>query len=197
MSSPIRTFIAADISAQARVALNTVAEALKRQSLSDVQWVRPEAIHLTLKFLGDIHPNRTMEIMGAMEQAAQGIEPFVLCLSTPGAFPNPGNPRVLWVGLGGDLGRLKELQRRIEHRLEGLGFPREPRAFTPHLTLGRVRRDLGTGQRRRIGEALEKVPSKPTSSWEVQEVHLIRSTLKPEGAIYSRIGTVPLEHKMV
>ena len=186
----VRAFIAVDISQEARDALAEVVERLKVRGVSGVRWLRPEGIHLTLKFLGDIDPSRVDEILGAMERVAQGTGSLTFSLSELGAFPNPDRPRVIWVGLKGDLDPLGELQARIDQEMHLTeGFPREDRSFTPHLTLGRVRDNLSGEERRQAGKALTEVALEAEASWEVKEVILVRSTLTPGGAVYQQLGS--------
>ena len=103
----VRAFIAVDISQEARAALAGVAERLQQQGVSGVRWVRPEGIHLTLKFLGEIDTDLVGKILEAMERAVDGTMPLTLALSEPGAFPNANSPRVIWVGLQGRPGPLE------------------------------------------------------------------------------------------
>ena len=147
----VRAFIAVDISQEARAALAGVAERLQQQGVSGVRWVRPEGIHLTLKFLGEIDTDLVGKILEAMERAVDGTMPLTLALSEPGAFPNANSPRVIWVGLQGDLDPLKELQSRIDQEVHLIGgFPKETRAFAPHLTLGRMRENASSTQSTRF-----------------------------------------------
>ncbi len=186
----IRAFIAVDISPQARAALEAIVEGLTRGGASGVRWVRPEGVHLTLKFLGDIDPALVDTVLGSIERAVQGTGPITLALSGVGAFPNINNPRVVWGGLKGDLETLKELQARIDETLHSdPGLPRETRPFTPHLTLGRLRQEAPTEVRRRVADAIRQAAIEGEVEWRVEEVALIRSTLTPSGAVYEVLGT--------
>jgi 2'-5' RNA ligase len=186
----VRTFIAVDISQQAKGVLAGVTKSLQDGGVSWVRWVRPEGIHLTLKFLGEIDPNIVDRVLGAMDRAVQGNVPFTLALSGIGAFPNLNVPRVIWVGLKGDLDTLRELQERIDEEVHlAVGFPKETRAFTPHLTLGRMRDNAPGEERRRAGKAMTEVAWETDVSWQVSEVDLIRSTLTPSGAVYDVLGS--------
>ncbi|MCZ6535694.1 MAG: RNA 2',3'-cyclic phosphodiesterase [Chloroflexi bacterium] len=193
MNSPIRTFIAIDIPPQAKDILAVAINGLQERGVSEVRWTRPQGVHLTLKFLGDIDPGLVDGITDELKAAAQGEESFGLSLGSLGVFPTPTNPRVIWVGLEGDLEVLKRLQEAVEEHISPLGFPRDKRGFTPHLTLGRVRNGLPSQKRREMGQALKKEHAIPTHRWEVQEIHLIHSTLTPEGAVYRKLGTAHLK----
>jgi 2'-5' RNA ligase len=154
--------------------------------------VSPEGAHLTLKFLGNISPGMVDKVLAAMAKAAEGIPPFRLRLSGTGAFPSLQNPRVFWVGLDGELGTLARLQERVERAMVGLGFPREERAFSPHITLGRVRDSAPPDVRRRAAQAVREATFNGGYEWEVDTLNLMRSTLTPSGAIYSQLGQIPL-----
>ena len=172
----VRAFIAAEISQEARDALESVADGLKAQGVSGVRWVRPQGVHLTLKFLGEIDEELVPGVLEAMERACRGTGPFTLGLGNVGAFPNTNSPRVIWVGLSGDVEPLSELQRRVDQSLHSaLSFPLEARPFTPHLTLGRLHDRTTAQNRRRFGQALAGVGLVSQVTWEVSGVHLIRS----------------------
>ena len=192
MSDSIRTFIAIDLPTQAKNSLASLTQTLKSRGLSGVRWVNPTGIHLTLKFLGNIPPAMTPRILSALEAASQGHPPFNLSLGDFGVFPNPNNPRVLWIGLNGDLFPLAQLQSSVEKHCRSLGFDPERRPFTPHLTLGRVRRRLPQSQQDLVHTAVLDETTANAPQWPVQEVHLIHSTLTPQGAIYRSLGAIPL-----
>ncbi len=192
MSELIRAFIAVELPEEARRRLSQAIDLVGGQGLSGVRWVRPEGMHLTLKFLGEIAPSMVERVTEALQEACQGAGPFQLALSHVGAFPDLRMPRVLWVSLSGELGHLGELQGRIESAMQRLGFPAERRRFSPHITLGRVRDGVSPGQRRRIGEAFGEMSVEGTSPWHVDGVSLVRSTLTPEGAIYDHLSRIAL-----
>ena len=135
----IRAFIAVELPPAVREAVEGVVRELRSGIGDGVRWVRPEGVHLTLKFLGDIDAGSVPAVSRAMAQCAASAAPFDLFLEGVGVFPNARRPRVIWIGLGGALEPLLALQHSIDRELEGLGFARERRPFTPHLTLGRVR----------------------------------------------------------
>lgn len=190
MRDSLRAFIAVDMSDEARGRLAQAIDSLSSLGLSGVRWVKPEGMHLTLKFLGDIDPSLVEKVTEAIELAARDTKPFMLSLSQPGGFPTLGDPRVLWVGLVGDLERLYSLQRAVESQMQRLGFPREKRRFSPHVTLGRVREGTRVGERHRIGDAFSRIAVDDVSAWRVGAVHLMRSTLTPTGAIYSQLARI-------
>jgi len=188
----LRAFISVEMSDEARERLAQAIDSLSRLGLSGVRWVKPEGMHLTLKFLGDIDPSLVEKVTEAIELAARDTEPFMLSLSQPGGFPTLGDPRVLWVGLVGDLERLYSLQRAVESQMQRLGFSAEKRRFSAHVTVGRVREGTRVGERRRIGDAFSRIAVDDVSAWRVEAVHLMRSILTPAGAIYTRLLGIPL-----
>ena len=193
MNAPIRTFIAVDVPDRVKEALADLTGGLREEGLSEVRWTRPQGIHLTLKFLGNIDPRMTAGITDGLKTAAQGKAPFQLGLGSLGVFPTTANPRVIWMGLVGDLDRLKQLQEAVEEQTLTLGLPRDKRGFTPHLTLGRVRSSLPIPKRELICQAMKRNALTSGLSWQVREVNLIHSTLTPKGAIYRKLSTMQLK----
>jgi len=188
----IRAFIAIELPEAIKSALVTVQNDLKGGKQTPVKWVAPDSIHLTLKFLGNVAPETIPAITQAISGIAMGLTPFSLELGEPGAFPNTRNPRVLWIGLRGDIDILSILQKKMERALVPLGFPQEKKAFSPHLTLGRVRENVYPEDRRHLGELIASLKSGPALSFSVDSLNLMRSTLTPQGAIYSRLHSAPL-----
>ena len=190
----VRVFVAIDLPASAKDVLRQAVDNLQAELPDGIRWVRPEGIHLTLKFLGDVESARVADIQQAMERAASGFEPTSLRLelSGLGVFPNPREPRVLWAGVTGEMDALGHLQALVDDYLEAAGFARERRPFRPHLTLGRVRDQVAPAERRRIGQVVGDASLPSSVEWQVEEIHLIRSTLTPVGAIYDSIGMAPL-----
>ncbi|OGO31360.1 MAG: 2'-5' RNA ligase [Chloroflexi bacterium RBG_16_56_11] len=189
----VRAFIAIELTAELKRALALIQSRLKTESRSPVKWVEPDSTHLTLKFLGSVDSEKIEEITSVMSTAARGIGPFELELNGLGVFPGPRQVHVIWVGLGGDLTRLGQLQQRIETGLIPLGFTPESRAFSPHLTLARVRDNTTPGERQQLGRTVEGAQLMSAGSLHVDSVHLIRSQLTRQGAIYSRLRTVKLD----
>ena len=189
----IRLFIAIELPGELKRALVQLQEQLKTGSQIPVKWVDPNSIHLTLKFLGDISTGITGQITQAMEKACQGMRPFYLEVGEPGVFPNVNRVNVVWVGLRGEVDKLKQLQQSIDSSLVTLGFQRESRTFTPHLTLARVRDRAAPEERRNLGQLVASTGFETNCGLEINSVQLMRSQLTREGAIYSRINTVTLQ----
>lgn len=188
----VRAFIAIELPDEIRRGLVELRKELQRDEHRFVKWVDPEGIHLTLKFLGNVRSGRVTEIAGAMEVAATGIAPFHLEFSGLGVFPSLKQVRVLWVGIGGEVDRLKELQRGIDTELACFGFAREERPFVPHLTLARVRQGASPSERRSLGELVQSTVFEDTYATTVRTVALMRSQLTPAGAIYSQLSEAGL-----
>ena len=188
----IRSFIAVELPDELRLALTRLQERLKSGARTSVKWVDPHGIHLTLKFLGNIGTDMVGEITGVLEESARGISPFRLEAKGLGAFPSLKRAQVVWVGLTGELDRLKQLQQRIESNLSPLGFVPESRPFTPHLTLARLRDRVTPEERRSVGELVAGTHLETAYSLDVDSIHLMRSQLSRECAVYSRLSSIKL-----
>lgn len=187
-SSTVRAFVAANLDPGLKRAIALVQEQL-RATRADVGWVRPENLHLTLKFLGQVAEASVQTIAEAIEAAALGDGSFRLVFAGLGAFPQPRSARVIWVGVDEGAQGLAGLQARLEAQLEPLGFPREARPFTAHLTLGRVR---GPARREQLAAALTSMPAGPLGEMLLDRIELMKSELRPEGACHSVLRTFPL-----
>jgi len=188
MESYIRSFIAIDLSDPARRRIETLIQEL-RKSDAQVGWVRTEGIHLTLKFLGNVAPESIEEIKSALARIASQIAPIRIEPAGCGAFPTIKWPRVIWVGLGGQIGPLAELVRRVETALVPLGFEPEGRPFKPHLTLGRVK---GRQRLQALQEILLAHSDFAAEPFDAAEVVLYKSELRPDGARYTPLIKAPL-----
>jgi 2'-5' RNA ligase len=188
----IRSFIAIELPEEVRRGLAALRSELQRDEHRFVKWVDPYGIHLTLKFLGNIHAGRVTEVTGAMEGAARGIRSFPVQSSGLGVFPSIKQVRVFWVGIGGQMDRLSGLQRNIDSALADLGFAREERPFVPHLTLARVRQGASPSDRRSFGALVDSAVFEHEYGVEVKAVSLMKSQLTPAGAVYSRLSVAQL-----
>jgi len=189
----VRCFIAIELPEEIKAGLTRLQAQLKSSDQPGVKWVDPYGIHLTLKFLGNVDADRVSQITRAMEEAAQGISPFHLEIKGLGVFPNLRRVRVAWVGISGEVDKLLQLQQRIESNLAELGFAPEPRAFTPHLTLARVRDQASLDERQRLGQLISSTKFETAYSFPVEAISLMRSQLTREGAIYSQISSIELK----
>jgi len=189
----IRAFIAIELPEEVKSALAQLEAELKMGGPPSVKWVDPGAIHLTLKFLGNIAADKVDKITRVIEEAAEGISPFHLEVKGLGVFPNLRRVRVIWVGVEGELAPLSQLQQHIESRLAPLGFPPESRPFTPHLTLARVREQVSPNEQQRLGQLIASTRFETAHRFNVDSVSLMRSQLTKEGAIYSQISSIKLK----
>jgi 2'-5' RNA ligase len=186
-SDVIRTFVCIEVPESVRNRIAGLQLAL-RQDGARVSWVKPENIHLTLKFLGPVASQRLPAAIRSVTSAAASVEPFEIDVGGTGCFPSPRNPRVFWVGLPQVPEPLKRLQAEIDSRLFREGFPREARGFSPHLTIGRVREPAGA---RSAAENLLKLGF-DSARYTASEVVVMRSDLKPTGSVYTAQATAPL-----
>jgi len=189
----IRSFIAIELPEEIKTALARLQDRLKTGGQSGVKWVNPYGIHLTLKFLGNIAASLTDEITGAIETAAHGIPPFHLELKETGGFPNLRRVQVAWVGLGGNIDRLRQLHQGIEAKLVPIGFAAESRPFTPHLTLARLQDRVSPAERQSFGKLITSTGLAAAYGFEINSIKLMKSQLTREGAIYSQISSVRLK----
>jgi RNA 2',3'-cyclic 3'-phosphodiesterase len=187
-----RLFIAAELPPAVKAALAAAQERL-RYGNPPVKWVAPEAMHLTLRFLGDTDAALLPPLGAAVRATLVGYRSMTLHLTTAGAFPNERRPSVVWAGVGGATAALGQAQAAIESAVELLGFPREPRPFHVHLTLGRVRRDATPAQQMRLGESIRALPPFAPAPWSIERVILFRSELRSDGPIYTEIADCRLQ----
>jgi 2'-5' RNA ligase len=184
----IRSFIAIELPQETREALAFVQEQLK-QSNARVRWVNPSSIHLTLKFLGNITSNQVDDIAAAALRVVRNEPSFSLYAAGLGVFPNQKRPRVIWADMQGDVNRLCQIQTRLEHSLVPLGFACEERPFRPHLTLGRIK---DTRRCQALISGMTTLPLPAFNSFDVNEIILYKSDLRPTGAIYTKLHRMPL-----
>ena len=192
MPALIRAFVAIELPAPVLASLTLLQSRLRPRAERAARWVSTQGIHLTLKFLGDIPLSSIPGITQAMAKAAAKTSPLSLGLSGAGCFPDLQRPRVVWIGLGGDLSALAGLQRAMETELAVVGCAREDRPFTPHLTLARLRDSATPLERLAISDGVRTL-AVPPSAFTVDKVLLIRSDLRPDGATYTRLSAVPLQ----
>lgn len=152
-----------------------------------VRWVRPEAMHLTVKFLGDVDSARLPAVETALAEAASGAQPLHLSLAGLGVFPHARRPQVIWAGVQGDVDKLQALQAALEAKTTALRFAPEGRAYKPHMTLGRVHGDLLPADLQRLLQHLAANQHEPLGEFEADTLTLMRSDLRPAGPVYTRL----------
>ncbi len=188
MSETYRLFIAIELPLTLRPALQSTLKALQQAvPAHTVKWVQPDNMHLTLKFLGDVPTRQINAIESGLQAAITGHSPFSIEVANLGCFPNVSRPNVLWIGLNPPDNQLRRLRDSIEQHIAPLGYPTEDREFSPHLTLGRVKRDLAKPMVSKIGQAAQGISVGKLGDWPCESVRLMRSELRPEGPIYTCI----------
>jgi 2'-5' RNA ligase len=185
----MRAFIAIELSPEIKQGIAKVQEALRKAG-ANAGWTRPEGIHLTLKFLGEVEESRVDEIRNALAFAVGTKDKLSLAIAGAGAFPNVKTPRVLWLGVTGDVEKLGLLQVVVEDAMVKLGFEREERTFSPHLTLARIKFPK---PRDNWQQKIEGIRDVKIGAFEAAHISLMKSELKREGAVYTEVGRVELK----
>jgi RNA 2',3'-cyclic 3'-phosphodiesterase len=188
MSEEWRTFCAIELPPEVREQLASHAKQLREAvPEASASWSKPENVHLTLKFFGNVAKDKLARISEAATRVAGEFSPFKIRIGGTGVFPRRSRPQVLWVGVEDSSGRLSDLQQRLEEEFARAGFAKEDRGYRPHLTIARLRRPEDA---RELGEAhIQKKFS--FIDVPVNEFALFRSQLSPKGSIY----TVISEHR--
>lgn len=185
----IRVFLAIELSSDVRKKLSELQQQL-RKTLPPINWVRPESIHLTLKFLGYVEPSIISQLLSVLKPIGKKQHVFSIDVHGLGVFPQVKHPRIFWIGLTGNTQALQELVLEIEAALEPLGFPPEEKAYHPHLTLARIKRENATvGSALLENQVLEKDQHLGTLT--IDRFTLIQSDLDSSGARYTSLWTVP------
>jgi 2'-5' RNA ligase len=185
----IRVFLAIELSLDVRKKLSELQQQL-RKTLPPINWVRPESIHLTLKFLGYVDPSSISRLLSVLKPIGKKQHVFSIDVHGLGVFPQVKHPRIFWIGLTGNTQALQELVLEIEAALEPLGFPPEEKAYHPHLTLARIKRENATvGSALLENQVLEKDQHLGTLT--IDRFTLIQSDLDSSGARYTSLWTVP------
>ena len=190
----IRAFIAIELPLRTQEAIQKQTARL-RQTFGDrqVRWVPADNLHLTLKFLGDVESAHLDFITQMLSQTVDSYTEFEIRFSGLGSFPTSKRPRVLWIGLQFPAS-LVSLQREIESSAERLGYKKEERGFSPHLTIGRVRQDASAADLQQISKAIESIQLGHVEPVKVDSIHLFKSDLKPSGAIYTSLFSTNLKN---
>ncbi|MDP4278939.1 MAG: RNA 2',3'-cyclic phosphodiesterase [Dehalococcoides mccartyi] len=187
----IRTFIAIELPPELKTRLAGLRNALPISSQA-VKWVNPESMHLTIKFLGDTPLSQIPNIIKGLEEAAQVCHAFTLSTTRIGAFPSLSSPKVIWLGLEGEIEKLNTLFAEVEKNISGLGFPAEKRDFAPHLTLGRLKEGAAKSDLQTAAESLKTAPPFPKTSFKASNICLFKSQLLAAGPVYTRLAQISL-----
>jgi 2'-5' RNA ligase len=171
---------------------NTLTEVVEKfaSSKASVKWVAPENTHVTLKFLGSVAEELLPDVFSACERAAEGIGPIDLEMKAVGCFPDMNRPRVVWLGIEKGTELVERLQEKVETELEGIGFKREERGFTAHLTIGRVKGQKGITNLCRL---LEEDRNVFIGAMRANKISVMKSETLPTGAVYTELKAIPLK----
>lgn len=185
----IRSFLAFELPPEIKEQIRHVSEELKRSHMN-VRWVKPENIHLTIVFLGDVREGDISAIAREIEQVCCGFHPFEIFLKGLGLFPDRRRPRVLWAGYDGDIERMSDLRDVLHERLTPFEIKEEKRKFKPHLTLGRFRNpSKGTPQ---LDEIIKRHESFSSPTFQASELVFFKSELRPQGPEYTKLESWPM-----
>jgi 2'-5' RNA ligase len=188
-----RSFVAVEIPAEIQSALaRSTARLQKSLPKPLIHWVAPQNVHLTLKFLGDVSPANLERLAEALKTEAVAHETFDMSVGGLGAFPNPLRARVIWIGLEAPAA-LMALLRGVEAVTARLGYTSEDRLFSPHLTIGRVGKNVSGTDFQRIRTSLEGATVGALGTLHVDAVHIFKSDLQPGGSVYTHLYTLPMK----
>jgi len=187
MNPTIRAFIAVELSDRLKESVARIQSELKKSS-GDVKWVPPDICHITLKFLGEVQKDQLDAIRAIMDQCAGPMEPFWLRINSVGAFPDIDKPNIIWLGLNEDHPVLTKLASEIDEHVSTLGFFKENRPFTPHITIGRTR----PGSHDHLSRALQSLVP-PDDILEVRALTFFQSRLTHEGSTYYPLFSSPFK----
>lgn len=193
MNQVLRAFIAIELPAEVQHKLSQIIQKLQGQLPNvPIRWVKPQNIHLTLKFLGEVSLNNLEAIKQVLVKEATGFSPFEFSIGELGAFPNLKQPRVIWLHVTSP-SELFSLQRAIDLQTERLGYISEERRYSPHITIGRVNRHADAEDLNRIASVLQKTRSGLVEAVSVSTVTLFRSDLHPDGSVYTPLAIASLK----
>lgn len=184
----IRTFIAFELPKPIIEHITSIQKEIRSYGFS-AKWVSAENIHLTLKFLGNVNPTDLETIADTLYQSCKHHPPLQLIAKGIGAFPDVKRPRVVWVGMSGDIPQLIELQKELETNLEKIGFPKEGKPFQAHLTIARIKDKIDS---KKLVESIHQLADRRSEAFIVDQVTLFKSDLKPSGPIYTKLKTIKM-----
>ncbi|MDL1962822.1 MAG: RNA 2',3'-cyclic phosphodiesterase [Deltaproteobacteria bacterium] len=188
MPDTIRTFIAFKVPKNIISSIKKIQEDIKSYAFK-IRWVDPEKIHLTLKFLGNINYTDIEKVGETLINTVNNYAPISLAVKGAGVFPCIKHPRVIWVGITGEVKKLAGIQKGIEKNLEKLGFPREKRPFKAHLTLGRIK---GKIDPKKLLDAMKKNEEFESELFIADKIFLFKSDLQPTGSVHTELKSISL-----
>ena len=185
----IRSFLAFELPHDVREKVTKISGEVKITGLN-ARWIKPGNIHLTVIFMGNMDEKDIPDIISAIDNVTCGYKTFDISLGGMGLFPDIRRPRVIWLGLNGDIDRLSSLRDDLQKPLESFGIKQEKRPFKPHLTLGRFRKPVK--DRALLKKVIEEYRDIREPEGKLQELVLFKSELNPGGAVYTLIHSWPL-----
>jgi 2'-5' RNA ligase len=184
----LRAFLAIEPPANILREIGNIQNRLKGACPFDVRWVKPEGIHVTLKFFGNVSGEDIRAISGVVEKNTRTMAPLNLNVKKTGLFPSLKRPRVIWIGIEGDIPSLLLLQNSLEEGFTGCGFPKEERPFRPHLTIGRIKTTKYSGDTEKFWQSADGCEA---GSFQASGLGLFKSDLTPQGALYTKLAWFP------
>ncbi len=185
----IRSFLAFELPAEIKGIVSRVSGEMKKSPL-DVRWVNVDNIHLTVIFIGSISEDNLAGMDRVVKDVCRNYGPFDISLSGTGVFSSRRNPRVLWIGLAGDIERMSFFRNTLQESLKPFGIKVEKRRFNPHLTIGRFRKGAKSGVH--LDKILLRYRTLNSPVRSISELVLFKSDLKPGGAVYTKLNAWPL-----
>lgn len=184
----MRTFVAVEMPPALRSRLTRLQQSLsERLPPGCMRWVRPDGMHVTLKFLGEISTRELAAVVAALREHASEVDPFSLGVGGLDCFPNPNHPKVVWVNIADAPAMFGQLRDTVEAAAVAAGLAPDNKPFRPHVTLGRVQRRASKSDVRRIGQVVRRTPLQGYGTADVSRFALMKSDLQPGGAVYTAL----------
>lgn len=188
MTPTIRAFIAIELNENIRNLLAKIQGYLK-QLECDIKWVKPQNLHITIKFLGDVALQQLDAIKEGLQTTMTEIQPFAFTLTELGTFPDAKRPRVVWVGIDDQNLQAKKIAELTENTLAQLGFKKEDKKFSPHITIGRIKSNKNLHQ---LSMEIKRYPLPTDIVQSITHISVYKSTLTPSGPIYEVLDKIQL-----
>jgi len=191
----MRTFIAIELPTKTIQAVEALQEQLIAQVIPQtVRWTVMQNVHLTLHFLGNVPDKKINKISQSIYYSIKNSPPFTLNLAGLGCFPNFNKPRIVWVDIRGDVQQLQTIQKELGQQLKrNIDFTPEARRYTPHLTIGRIKKDIPASRISRLGEQLQQIKVPTIAPLPVTNISVMESQLTPNGPVYTQVAQVPIQ----
>ena len=186
----IRSFFACEISPELRKNIEKLQSELKAVLPRSVKWVNPGNIHLTIKFIGEFNPSHRNKLETSLTKALETIKPFKIAIKGLGVFPSFSKPRIIWLGINAEK-ELAQLVQIVNQECIYIGYPREKRSFSAHITIGRVKSYTNSEDRKSIADEIKSRGSIIIGSQTIESLLFIKSNLTPSGPIYKNLSIFP------